>query len=134
MVGTAFNVKNYDSVTEVIVENGIVKVGYNNQVIELYKGEKTVIKNTGGTLEKTKITDSLYNYYRTKSIVCNDTPIAAINEAYNAKVVLGDEALNHLLLSATFNNEDLETIISIIQQTFNLQVERKGNSIILYSN
>lgn len=135
VVGTEFNVKNYDSSTQVIVESGIVRVSKGSNSIELHKGEQVMIKNNNASFEKSVIKDSLYNYYRTKEIICSNTPlpavIATINEAYNAHIVLGSEALNQLQLSATFKDEDLQTIITIIQQTFDLQVTRQGDSTIL---
>lgn len=44
VVGTAFNVKQADDETEIIVESGIVRVTRNNQTVTLEAGEKTVIK------------------------------------------------------------------------------------------
>ena len=137
VVGTAFNVKNYDSATEVIVESGIVKVSRNSKTVVLEKGERVLIKNTETDFEKTLVKDSLYNYYRTHSIICNNTPlpdvIGKINEVYNAKIILGDAALNQMRLSTTFKDEDLETVITIIQQTFDLKVTHEGDAIVLHS-
>jgi ferric-dicitrate binding protein FerR (iron transport regulator) len=135
VVGTAFNVKNYDSSTQVIVESGIVQVSRGDQSIQLHKGEQVFIKNNIAPFEKSIVKDSLYNYYRTKKIICNATPlpdvIATINEAYNAHIVLGDDAVKQLHLSTTFKDENLETIINIIQQTFDLRVTQQGDSTIL---
>jgi len=137
VVGTEFNVKNYDSATEVIVESGIVKVAHLDKTIMLQKGERVLINNSSNELQKSVVKDSMYKYYRTHAIVCNNTPlpevIAVINEAYNAKIVLGDAALNQLQLSTTFRDADLETIITIIQQTFDLQVTHEADSIVLHS-
>lgn len=135
VVGTAFNVKNYGSATQVIVESGIVQVSRGDQSIQLHKGEQVMIKNDNAPLEKTTVKDSLYNYYRTRQIICNNTPlpdvIETINQAYDAHIVLDDDALKQLRLSTTFKNESLETVINVIQQTFNLRVTQQGDSIIL---
>lgn len=136
VVGTAFNVKNYDSTTQVIVESGIVLVSSGNQSIQLHKGEKVFIKNNGAAFEKSVVKDSLYNYYRSKQIICNNTPlpdvIATINQAYNTHIILGDGALQQLRLSTTFKEENLETVLNIIQQTFNLRVTQQGDSTVLH--
>ena len=66
-MGTAFNVKNYDSSTQVIVESGIVQVSNGKQSIQLHKGEQVLIKNNNAVFEKSTVKDSLYNYYRTKA-------------------------------------------------------------------
>jgi len=136
VVGTAFNVKNYDSTTQIIVENGIVQVSSGDQSVQLHKGEKLFIKHNGAAFEKSVVKDSLYNYYRTKQIICNNTPlpdvIATINQAYNTHIVLGDDALKQLRLSTTFTEESLETVINIIQQTFSLRVKQQGDSTVLH--
>ena len=135
VLGTAFNIKNYDSSTQVIVESGIVKVTRGDQSIQLQKGEQVLIKNNAAAFEKSTVKDSLYNYYRSKEIVCNNTPlpdvIETINQAYNTHIVLGDDAVKQLRLSTTFKEEDLETVINVIQQTFYLRVTRQGDSTIL---
>lgn len=135
VVGTAFNVKNYDSSIQVIVESGIVQVSNAKQLVLLRKGEQVLIKKSNTVFEQSTVKDSLYNYYRTNEIICNNTPlpsvIATINEAYNTHIVLGSDALKQLQLSTTFKNEDLETVISIIQQTFDLRVTQQGDSTIL---
>jgi transmembrane sensor len=136
VVGTAFNIKNYDSTAQVIVESGIVQVSRGGQTIQLHKGEQVFIKNNGAAFEKSTVKDSLYNYYRTKQIICNNTPlpdvITTINQAYNTHIVLGDNTLKQLRLSTTFKEESLETVINIIQQTFNLSVRQQGDSTILH--
>ena len=136
VVGTAFNIKNYDSTTQVIVESGIVEVKSGDQSIQLHKGEKVLVKNTAAPFERSLVRDSLYNYYRTKKIICNNTPlpdvIETINQAYNTHIVLGDDALKQLRLSTTFQDESLETIISVIRQTFYLDVTQHGDSTILH--
>ena len=134
-VGTAFNVKNYDSSILVIVESGIVQVSNSKQSVLLHKGEQVLIQNSTSTFDQSTVKDSLYNYYRTKEIICNNTPlpvvIATINEVYNTHIVLGSDALKQFPLTTTFKNEDLETVISIIQQTFDLNVTHQGDSTIL---
>lgn len=137
VVGTSFNVKNYDSSTQIIVESGIVRVSYKNKIIELAKGEQVMIKKDETDLAKVKTKDSLYNYYRSHAIICNATPlpdvVRTLNEAYNVNIVLQDASLQQLQLSTTFKNEDIDTIISIIQQTFDLRVTKEGSNYFLYS-
>jgi transmembrane sensor len=135
VVGTAFNIKNYDSSVQVIVETGIVRVSNGKQTVLLHKGEQVLFQNADTMFEKSTVKDSLYNYYRTKEIICDNTPLAAviatINEAYNTNIVLGNDALKQLRLSTTFKNESPEMVINIISQTFNLRVTQQGDSTIL---
>ena len=81
------------------------------------------------------MSNRLYQYYRTKSFLCRKTPlselITALNEAYGTHIVVQNEAINRLQITATFDNEDLDSILAVITRTFGLNIQKKGGSIIL---
>jgi transmembrane sensor len=135
VVGTSFNVKNIDGNVEVVVETGIVRVTKNGQAIELKAGERTTVNAASKTPVKEVVTDKLYNYYRTKVFVCDDTPlwklVDVINEAYDANIVIKREELRNLPINTTFNNESLEQVLEVIRQTLFIKVTNKDNQIIL---
>jgi ferric-dicitrate binding protein FerR (iron transport regulator) len=135
VVGTSFNVKNRKDMTEVIVETGIVKVAGKTKAVELKPGQKVTVAGPNDALQQEQISDELYNYYRTNEFVCNAIPlhkvVAALNEAYNADVVIADPKLNSLLLTTTFKNDTLDNILQVIAKTFNFTIEKEGNRIIL---
>ena len=136
VVGTAFNVKSTDDYTDVIVESGIVRVTKGDQTIELHANEKVHIVTKDSSFTKEAVQDHLYNYYRTKQFVCDDTPlwklVEVVNEAYDAQIVFGDERLKDLKLNATFNNESLDQVLDVIRLTFNIRVTKDEDSIILH--
>ena len=134
VVGTSFNVKHEPGLTEVIVETGIVRVSSKEGTVELKPGEK-ISFGPGSEPVKQEVTDQLYNYYRTREFVCDDTPlwklIDVLNEAYDTKIVFGNEALRDLRLNAPFNNESLDQVLQVISLTFNITVTKKDGVIIL---
>jgi ferric-dicitrate binding protein FerR (iron transport regulator) len=135
VVGTSFNVKCSEEKTEVIVETGIVKVSKKATSIDLKPGEKIVVDNHYSILEKRIVTDKFYNYYITKEFVANGTPlwrlVEVLNDTYDTKIVIRNEAIKNLKLTSTFKNESLESIIDVIKETFKLQVTKEKNLIIL---
>lgn len=137
VVGTSFNVKNYDSTTEVIVESGIVRISYLNQSVELFKGEKITVKNNQPNLEKNQISNSLYNYYRTGIIDCNVTTLKALigtlNQAFEVNIVLAKPSLENLQITAVFENENIDTILDIVCATLDLSVSNEGNNYLIDS-
>ena len=82
---------------------------------------------------KQQVTDELYNYYRTKEFVCNNTPLwrlaDVLGEAYGVHIIITDERLRSLPLTTVFKNESLDNILLVISETFNIKVEREGNTI-----
>lgn len=135
VVGTTFNVKSKNDVTEVIVESGIVEVAKREKAVRLLPGQKVVVSATTDTPMSENVTDELYNYYRTNEFVCNGTPlskvVATLNEAYNTQIVLHNSKIASLPLSVTFHNEPIEVVVDIIAKTLNLSVEKQGDQIIL---
>jgi transmembrane sensor len=134
VIGTSFNIRTKNGTTEVIVETGIVEVIRTNNVIELQPKEKAIVQKDS-TMFKTTVTDKLYNYYRTKQFVCDNTPlwklVTVLNEAYDANIVIGRDALRNLPLTTTFNNESLDFVLEIIRTTFDITVIHQNDKIIL---
>ena len=66
-------------------------------------------------MKKEQVTDKLYNYYRTKQFVCDDTPlwklVEVVNEAYNSNILIGDPAIRNLTITTTFDNESLDQVL-----------------------
>ena len=135
VVGTSFNVKNNNGVIEVVVETGIVQVTKDGQMIELQAGERTSLGQTGTVATKQASDDKLYNYYVSKTFVCDNTPlwklVEKLNEAYGANIRIEREELRKLPLTVTFDEESLDTILNIISQTLMIKVSRSDNEIIL---
>lgn len=135
VVGTSFNVKSKNGKTEVIVETGIVRVTKAGKTIELKAGERTRIDSAGTEMVKEETTDKLYNYYRSKEFVCDNTPlwklVEVLNEAYEANIVIGCDELRNLPLTSPFYNESLDRVLDVISITLTIKVVRNGNEIIL---
>lgn len=135
VVGTSFNIKSNNGSTEVVVETGVVKVTKNGKTVELRANEKIEVATKDSVLVKEEVNDKLYNYYRTKEFVCDDTPlwklIQVVNEAYNTTIIIGRNELRDLRMNTTFNNESLEQVLNVISLTFSIKVIKEGDKIIL---
>ena len=136
VVGTSFNIKHLKQQTEVVVETGIVKVSLGTSEVVLTKGEKVIIPKGAIKLEKLPVNDQLYNYYRSKLFIADQTPlptlIAVLNEAYGGNVVI-EGAARDLTINTTLPfAKSLEENLNTILRTFdNLKLKRNQNEIIL---
>ncbi|HEX6169783.1 MAG TPA: FecR domain-containing protein [Chitinophagaceae bacterium] len=135
VVGTSFNIKSENGNTEVVVETGIVRVSRSGKTVELSAGEKINMHANDSNAIKEPVTDKLYNYYRSKVFVCDDTPlwklVQVLNEAYDANIIIGRKELNDKKLNTTFNNESLEQVLEIIHLTFDITVIKKEDGQII---
>jgi ferric-dicitrate binding protein FerR (iron transport regulator) len=135
VVGTSFNIKETTLQTEVIVETGIVKVKVAGDSIKLLPKEKVVVDKKSAKLDVTKSDDLLYNYYRTKTFECINTPlfelIDALNKTYDTQIIIANENTKNLPYTTTFKDMPLNDILKVITQTFNLTIEQRDGKIIL---
>lgn len=135
VVGTSFNIRENKESTSVIVETGIVKVTKAGNTITLTAGEMMEIIGSGKIINKSKSSDKLYNYYRSKQFVCEDTPlwklVQVLNEAYGSEIVITRSELKDLKINTTFNDASLDEILSVIHETFLITVTKKDNRILL---
>lgn len=135
VVGTSFNIKSINGKTEVIVETGIVQVIKNKHIIRLLPKEKVITQWKDSTLARDTVQDQLYNYYRSKEFICNNTPLQSLvetlNEAYNTNIVIENDKLKELPITTVFKDEPLDNILAVISETFKIKIEKTGNQIIL---
>nr|WP_199002021.1 FecR domain-containing protein [Flavobacterium sp. ASV13] len=135
VVGTSFNVKNKNGKTTVDVETGIVKVSKNKDQVELIHGEKVIISDQKPELLKSISKGRLYNYYRNKELVCDETPLGelveALNEIYNVNIIIKNPSLKEKPLTTVFKDQSLDQILEVIQETFRIEIEHKNNQILL---
>jgi ferric-dicitrate binding protein FerR (iron transport regulator) len=135
VVGTSFNIRSEAGATEVIVETGVVQVTRNGKTVELRPSEKLKLGGVDSVAGKEKVEDKLYNYYRTKEFVCDETPlwklVEVLNEAYNTTIVIGNPAIRSEKITTTFNNDSLEHILQIVSETLGIRITTEGDQIIL---
>jgi ferric-dicitrate binding protein FerR (iron transport regulator) len=134
VVGTSFNIKSANAVTDVIVETGIVRVTRNGETVELHENERLrVAHNTKLTREN--VNDHLYNYYRTKEFVCDDTPVwklvETLNEAYQTNIVIGREELRNQRINIVLKNESIDRVLELVSATLNAKVTKNNDQLII---
>ncbi len=130
VLGTSFNINTRASnnKTEVFVESGNVQLSQkdnpdNNILIEPgYIGALS-----GKTLNKSKNNDINYMSWKTKYLIFRETDLQTVAEklesVYNTSITLGSQEMANCKLTATFNNASLDSVLKVIEGSFNLQIE-----------
>jgi transmembrane sensor len=135
VVGTSFNVKDNAEKTEVIVETGVVEVSRDTQRVRITPREEATIVKASAEMRKGITADEFHNYYRTRRLFCDGTPlwrlVEILNEAYEAEIVIGNQRLRNLPINTTFDQNSLESILGVVSETLSLKVEHHGDQIIL---
>jgi len=134
VLGTSFNVHTRNDQTEIVVETGLVEVTWRNNKVLVHPDEG--VRLTGDSLLiESSVRDRLYSYYRTREFKCDHTPLwrlaAALDDAYDVHIVIENPSLRELPLTATFHDDSLDHILSVLTETFGIRMVREGNVILL---
>ena len=133
VLGTSFHVSREKNITNVIVASGSVKVNFVNQEVILSPKETvTISDNDIHTLRVDTIKDELYKYYIAQEFIFENTPLkrvfAVLAKAYDKQIILEDPKKAKLLYTATFKQQNLNEMMNVIVQTFELKIEKRNNS------
>jgi len=135
VIGTQFNVDVTNNQTKVSVKEGKVLVFDSNDSTYLTAGLNGVFRQG----EKIKVTDNAIDNnvwsYATHKLVFKDTPLKSVikdlEKAYSCKISIANKDIGRCKLTATFENDSVDKIITLIAETLSLGVKRNGEVYIL---
>jgi transmembrane sensor len=135
VVGTSFNIRNTKSETEVIVETGIVQVTRQKEVIRLNPAEMVVIRHDKRKMVKSGRVDELYNYYRTKRLMLDNTPLSRavemLSEVYHVNIIIDNKNMAAKTLTTVLQTDSLDNALKVISETLNARIIKKDGMIII---
>ncbi len=138
VLGTKFNVNSGTSAgtMEVVLTSGKVSVYYKDAPKEnvfLNPGERAVLSPEKKQIIKSTNTDPNYMAWKTRVLVFDDETLAEVvntlQNVYQVSVTLADPGLTECRVTASFDNQSLESVLQVLKETLDLTVKQKGNSI-----
>jgi len=137
-IGTDFNLKAYPDkdTIEIVVTHGEVQFyTYQNSGLNLKAGESAIYSKRAQEFYRIEKPDTNILAYKTKVFSFNNTDLRSVvsllNEVYNSKIRLENEALYNCRLTANFKEDDPEIIVEVIAETMGLELTKKDNELIL---
>ncbi|NHE58425.1 FecR family protein [Cyclobacterium plantarum] len=135
VLGTSFHVHQSPESIEVIVDAGLVRVEFGDQLILLKKDEKAVIDVSSGSIEKDINGSQLFRYYVDGKFVAESTAlpllVEALNKAYGSKIRIASERAQNMFITTTLEYGSLEKNLEVLRETLDLSVIRQGDNIIV---
>ena len=140
VLGTKFNVRARDEKTEVFVKEGRVNLALkavsSNSVI-LSKGQLSrIVKNELPTKPADVKAEYFIGWMRGE-LAFNQTSLKAIVEelerTYNTKINFENENIKTTTLTGTFNNDNPDSVLSMICLTLELDFEKQQNGYLIKS-
>jgi len=143
VVGTSFNVNAYpgNKQVEVVVETGKVQVSKSKAMVKgqdkviLEPGDKGLFLNAGGKLLKSRNDNPNFLSWKTRNFIFNkialNEVIRQLNHVYRVQIRTEDPELDHLLLTARFEDRSLDFILQVIALTHHLNVKKGDEYYVL---
>lgn len=135
VLGTSFNVRATNALTEVSVETGVVKVTKGKEIYTLRANEKLVINKVNNQARVGKVENKLYQYYRTNLFICDGTPLAelvnCLSDAYGVTIKVENPLLMQQPLNAKYSKTDsVQHILETVAQTLSARLEKRGDTFV----
>ncbi|MCK5823645.1 MAG: DUF4974 domain-containing protein, partial [Bacteroidales bacterium] len=143
VLGTSFYVKSQKNspTIEVIVKTGKVAVrledDLKNEII-LTPDEKGVFTKNDNKLKKIKNTDVNYLSWKTKFLIFENEKlknvVKKLNETYHKQIIISNPKINNCTITATFNKQSIDAVLTILKETLDLEIKRQKNTIYISGN
>lgn len=134
--GTSFyiNTHTLNGDFELVLTSGTVELYFENQAGRervLNPGEKAIIH--GDEIIISPNTDANYMAWKTRKITFNNEPLnsvaATLSKVYQADIRLGNASLARCRLTATFDNQSLESVLNVLKATLDVDVRNSGSLV-----
>ena len=138
VLGTQFNVNTHsaDGAMEVVLTTGKVSVYYEAKPKEnvlLMPGEKAELDVEQKQIHKSANTDPNYMAWKTHILTFDNENLAQVistlQEVYQTPILLSDNQLAGCRVTASFNNQTIESVLEVLKETLDLQINQNGNTI-----
>ncbi|MDH5604944.1 MAG: hypothetical protein OEY51_13430, partial [Cyclobacteriaceae bacterium] len=87
--------------------------------------------------EKKRVESEIYTSWRNNRLQFNNTKLSELviilKENYGLEVILADDGLRNREFTAVYPADDLGVLFKALAKSFDLKVERRGDTIILRS-
>ena len=127
-----------NSLVKVLVESGKVKFEYKNEKVILTKGMSASLDLRTEKIRVDSKEDINIGAWKSKKLLFRSTEIsevfAQIEDLYGVTIQAENPRILDCELSATFDNEELEDVLMIIESTFGFEIEYSNKIIIIYGD
>ena len=139
VLGTKYNVNARRGKTKVMLVEGKIQLksfsSKHAQTMEMKPGE---FATSLASIEKADIyraKPELYDAWTRRQFMFENAPLtevaATIEDTYGLKLIFEDSEMADYRFTANFQNENVETLITVIEATFDLKTEHRGNKFYL---
>jgi transmembrane sensor len=121
---------------DVVLATGSVALFYIDdpeKKVILAPGERAAVSVVGNEISKYQNEDPNYLAWKTGTLIFNGDPLSKIipvlNKVYHSEIRLTGTSVGGCLVSATFHEQSLESVLNVLKATLDLQIKQTGATI-----
>mgnify|MGYP003880944135 CR=1 FL=1 len=137
VLGTSFNVHDKSDEISVLVRTGKVNMrpkGFDNG-IDLVKNQKGIFKKESDDLDRISDVKSNDDAWKSGRLEFDNQTVLniskALSEHYEQTISIENEAIKSCKHTITFNQKSFDEVIEMLKITFEFEVEKSANGVIL---
>ena len=136
VLGTAFDVQaSIDSVVVSVDRGKVMMMTGPSKKILIMPGEKGIYRPKQQSLQLSLQSNPNYSSWQSKTLIFDRTEMSEVvrvlNMVYDQPIRLRKEKIGRCRITATFRNETLNGILSVIAETLNLTIQYERNNIVI---
>ena len=136
VLGTSFNVRALETEPEVTVtvQDGKVMLSDKEDIayVVLEAHEKGILNRETGHIEKYVSTDESEMFWKTRTLIFRETRLSSVfntlEKVYKVKIIIQNEVVKECLLTAKFQDQDIDEILANIAVNFGLTIQKEDSS------
>jgi ferric-dicitrate binding protein FerR (iron transport regulator) len=139
VLGTQFNISNWKNSTQIVLNEGEVKVNQKKELkaapMIMKPGELLKFCNTQHTIIKKIVNPQMYSSWKFKKMVFEETSVREIAErielTYGYQVKFNDQALAGRKLTGTIPSDNIDVLLLTLSKLFSLNIQKEKNQILI---
>lgn len=137
VLGTSFNVNNYNGNTQVVLHSGKVALRQGEKVVVMRPGELVEFEAEAQEYRQREVKPEPYTSWVKGIMSFEDTRLDTVAQRlfyqYGVNIVFEDAGLAGERFSATLPEANLQVVITALKEAFGLQVRKEDNNTFVFS-
>ncbi|MDX2361476.1 MAG: FecR domain-containing protein [Crocinitomicaceae bacterium] len=131
-IGTVFDITTSKDTVKIVVKEGAVELWLNDEVLDVAAGDSAFYLISQQLVSRFKVPSS----HQDKVFQFNGTKLHEVaiilGDYFDRKIVVMDDEIKDCLVTVTFKNESLATILDIVKELLDIKIVRNEDIIGIY--
>jgi ferric-dicitrate binding protein FerR (iron transport regulator) len=134
VVGTSFNVQNWDDKTQVVLNSGKVWLEAETEKLVMEPGEVAELTSEGQVIKTSVANPDAYSAWKENKLVCRNTTLAEIAEViyhrFGYSAEFAEDSIKSLSITGTLPLHQLSLLTETLQESLNITIQSDRQTLV----